>query len=99
MIKAVFFDLEMLSGYENSVALGNADELVKKSTRFITKSNQEDGIAYVLQKLKEEGFIQTEERRPAVVIYQQEGLESRSAIPSVLEKRQVIEDVHQTMAY
>ena len=53
----------------------------------------------MLQKLKEEGFIQTEERRPAVVIYQQEGLESRSAIPSVLEKRQVIEDVPQTMAY
>ena len=38
MIKAVFFNLEMLSGYENSVALGNADELAKKPPALLLRA-------------------------------------------------------------
>lgn len=44
-------DFEMLSGYENSVAMGNSDERIKAITHFITKSNDDDGIAYALREL------------------------------------------------
>lgn len=52
----------------------------------------------VLQRLRQEGYIHTEERRPAVVIYRREGLESDGAIRSVLERRQIIHDVHRTIS-
>lgn len=44
-------DMEMLSGYENSVAMGNADELVKGYAKFVTKDNDSGGIAYALKEL------------------------------------------------
>lgn len=44
-------DFEMQSGYENSVAMGNADERVKAVAGFVTKSNDADGIAFALKEL------------------------------------------------
>lgn len=44
-------DLEMLGGYEFSVAMGNADETVKQTANFITKSNDDNGIAFALKEI------------------------------------------------
>ncbi len=44
-------DFEMLNGYKNSVAMGNADARVKAVARFVTKSNDADGISYALKEL------------------------------------------------
>lgn len=44
-------DIEMLRGYDNSVAMGNADEQVKAIAGFVTKSNDDDGIAYAISDL------------------------------------------------
>lgn len=44
-------DLEMLDGYEVSVAMGNADEAVKRTAKFITKSNDDNGIAFALKEI------------------------------------------------
>lgn len=41
----------MLSEYENSVAMGNADERVKRIARFVTKDNNSNGILYALRDL------------------------------------------------
>jgi len=35
----------------NSVAMGNALEYIKKQAKYITLSNDEDGVAKVLEKL------------------------------------------------
>ena len=43
-------DMEMLSNYPNSVAMGNAVPRVKEIAAHITKTNDEDGIAYALKK-------------------------------------------------
>ena len=43
-------DLEMIEGFENSVAMGNAVEEIKAAARFVTKSNDEDGIAFAIEK-------------------------------------------------
>lgn len=44
-------DIEMLLGYENAVAMGNADAQVKNAVRFVTKGNDEEGIPYALTEL------------------------------------------------
>ena len=44
-------DFEMLNGYGNSVAMGNADARVKAVAGFVTKSNDADGISYALKEL------------------------------------------------
>ncbi len=44
-------DLEMLQVCHTGVAMGNAFEEVKKCADFITKTANEDGIAYALQEL------------------------------------------------
>lgn len=44
-------DFEMLSGYENSVAMGNSDERIKVISNYVTKNNDDDGIAYALHDL------------------------------------------------
>ena len=41
-------DLEMISYYKNSVAMGNGAEAVKRKAGFVTKSNDDDGIAYAV---------------------------------------------------
>ena len=44
-------DIEMLQAYRNSVAMGNAVPEVKKIAEYVTKANDEDGIAYALEKV------------------------------------------------
>lgn len=44
-------DIEMLTNYPNSVAMGNAVPQVKEIAAFITKTNDEDGIAYAVEEL------------------------------------------------
>lgn len=41
-------DLEMISCFKNSVAMGNGAQSVKAHAGFITKTNDEDGIAYAI---------------------------------------------------
>lgn len=42
-------DMEMIMGYENSVAMGNAIEEIKTAARFVTKTNDDSGIAYAIK--------------------------------------------------
>lgn len=42
-------DIEMLKYVHNSVAMGNAEDVVKKSAKYVTKDVQEDGILHGLQ--------------------------------------------------
>lgn len=42
-------DLSMLEYVENSIAMGNASDLVKEKVKFITKSVHEDGIEYAMK--------------------------------------------------
>lgn len=42
-------DIEMLSKVKNSVAMGNAEEKVKKVAKYVTKSVDDNGISYGLQ--------------------------------------------------
>ncbi len=44
-------DAEMLSHCQNSVAMGNAPEEIRRLAAFTTKSCEEDGIAFALRKL------------------------------------------------
>lgn len=44
-------DIEMLQIVENSVAMGNAQEIVKKAAKHVTKDVHEDGIAHGLEAL------------------------------------------------
>lgn len=42
-------DMEMLQTVKNSIAMGNANETLKESAKYITKSVEDDGIYYGLQ--------------------------------------------------
>ncbi|MFB6467845.1 Cof-type HAD-IIB family hydrolase [Cytobacillus sp. Hz8] len=44
-------DFEMLTTIENSVAMGNGEEKLKKLAKYVTKSVEEDGILYGLQMI------------------------------------------------
>ncbi len=44
-------DIEMLQSIENGIAMGNAKDEVKKAANFVTRSVEDDGILYGLQKL------------------------------------------------
>lgn len=44
-------DLEMLSSFANSVAMGNAVPAVQSAAHFVTRSNNEDGVAFALRHL------------------------------------------------
>jgi len=46
-----FNDTEMLSGYRNSVAMGNAPDELKRIAGYVTLSNEEDGVAYALKNI------------------------------------------------
>lgn len=43
-------DCSMLSFAENSFAMENGDEVCKKSAKYVTKSNGEDGVAQAIEK-------------------------------------------------
>ena len=44
-------DLEMIAFYPNSVAMGNAVERVKRAAGWMTRTNDDDGVAFALEKL------------------------------------------------
>lgn len=44
-------DMEMLSGYPNSVAMGNAEKQVREVASYTTKTNDDNGIAFALKEL------------------------------------------------
>lgn len=44
-------DLEMIVHYPHSVAMGNAVPQVKAAAGYVTRSNDDDGVAYALQSL------------------------------------------------
>lgn len=44
-------DLSMIKAVENSVAMGNASELIKRNAKHLTLSNDEDGVAHIIEKL------------------------------------------------
>lgn len=44
-------DLEMISAYPISVAMGNGAEAVKSAVKYVTRANDEDGIAYALSEI------------------------------------------------
>lgn len=44
-------DISMFNTTPNSVAMGNALEYIKKQAKYVTSSNDEDGVAKVLEKL------------------------------------------------
>lgn len=43
-------DISMISYAGVGIAMGNAQELVKKAADFVTRSNDEDGIAYAIER-------------------------------------------------
>ena len=43
-------DLEMINFAGIGIAMGNAEEIVKKSADFVTLSNAEDGVAFAIEK-------------------------------------------------
>lgn len=46
-------DIGMFKEFGNSVAMGNSPESVKSTAKYITKSNDEDGIVYALEEFFE----------------------------------------------
>jgi len=40
----------MLKTFAHSVAMGNSSDSVKESAKYVTLSNDEDGIAYALER-------------------------------------------------
>lgn len=44
-------DMEMLGGYKNAIAMGNAAADIKQAAGMVTKSNDEDGIAFAISEL------------------------------------------------
>ncbi|MFF2455918.1 Cof-type HAD-IIB family hydrolase [Peribacillus simplex] len=43
-------DMEMIAGSGLGVAMGNADEEVRKVAKWVTRSNDQDGVAYMLRE-------------------------------------------------
>ena len=44
-------DIEMFSLFDNSVSMANADEDIRRLTKYVTKSNDENGITYCLKEI------------------------------------------------
>ena len=44
-------DMEMLKAVKHSTAMFNGEESVKKIARYVTKSNDEDGVVYALKEI------------------------------------------------
>ena len=40
--------LEMIAGYENSVAMGNAEDIIKNKAKYITLDNDSDGVHHAI---------------------------------------------------
>ncbi len=50
-------DLEMLSEVGLGIAMGNAAETVKSAAKWVTGTNDEEGVAQAVTKLVNEGFV------------------------------------------
>ncbi|MBN8209219.1 HAD family phosphatase [Bacillus sp. NTK071] len=50
-------DLSMLRKAAYSIAMGNADQEIKNSVAFVTKSNEEDGVAHAIYKIMDEDLL------------------------------------------
>ncbi|MBR5287141.1 MAG: HAD family phosphatase [Clostridia bacterium] len=48
-------DLEMLAFYPNSVAMGNGAAQAKEAAGFVTRANDEGGVAYALERILTKG--------------------------------------------
>lgn len=46
-----FNDSEMLSAYEYSVCMGNAEEAVQKTARYVTLDNENDGVCHAIHHI------------------------------------------------
>lgn len=46
-----FSDIEIITQCGIGVAMGNAEEEVKRAANIVTKTNDEDGVAYILENL------------------------------------------------
>lgn len=46
-----FNDIEMLLAYKNSIAMGNAEEEIKNSAKYVTLDNDNDGIHYAINDI------------------------------------------------
>lgn len=44
-------DIEMLSEYKYSIAMGNAEKKIKDSAKYVTLDNNSDGIQYAIEKI------------------------------------------------
>lgn len=44
-------DIEMLSAYEYSIAMGNAEDEIKNSAKYVTLDNNNDGIHYAINDI------------------------------------------------
>lgn len=44
-------DIEMLSGYPNGIAMGNAEEYVKRNAKYVTLDNNSEGIYHALTNI------------------------------------------------
>ena len=53
-------DLSMLRKASYSIAMGNADDEIKRSVSFVTKSNEHDGVAHAIYKLMDENLLSNE---------------------------------------
>ena len=47
----VLDDIEVLRAFPNSVAMGNATAPVRQSAKYVTRSNDEEGIVHALEHL------------------------------------------------
>jgi hydroxymethylpyrimidine pyrophosphatase-like HAD family hydrolase len=50
-------DMEMISFYKNSVAMGNAAPEIARAAGYVTSSNDEDGVAAAIEKAIDEGLM------------------------------------------
>jgi hydroxymethylpyrimidine pyrophosphatase-like HAD family hydrolase len=50
-------DLSMIKAARYSVAMGNAVDEVKAAAGFVTATNDEDGVALVIEKAISEGLM------------------------------------------
>lgn len=55
-------DLEMMEQAKYSFAMGNAHADIKEKAQYMTKTNDEDGVVYILNLLTEERAKKTEQK-------------------------------------
>lgn len=50
-------DISMFKKASYAIAMGNADEKIKQQVSFVTKSNENDGVAHAIYKLMDEDLL------------------------------------------